>query len=197
MVEVVSLLNGIKKIKTNRKAWRLIFVIAIIAVVLLSGTVITVNKYRKALKMQIEDKNGEDKTLCVITDEMIEAYDHTYYSIKHSIYCEGLNSSNIVGELEKFDNSYVKVRSKKLSGVYLCNVYLGDGEMVNFSIKSSVAKGNFKIVFTDSKGKIIQTIPIDQTVDIQFMALSNELYFLKCVGESADFELEIIRSKAE
>ena len=80
------------------------------------------------------------------TDEMIEAYDHTYYSIKHSIYCEGLNSSNIVGELEKFDNSYVKVRSKKLSGVYLCNVYLGDGEMVNFSIKSSVAKGNFKIL---------------------------------------------------
>ena len=194
------MLNGIKDSpKRHPKGWLTVLAIATVIVTLLCGMVTLVNRYHTATKMQIEDKNGEDKSLCVITDEMIESYDHTYYAIKLTKYCEGTNSSHVSGEdgIEEFDNSYTSIKTKKLSGIYLCNVYLGSGRAVNFSVKSVVNNGNLKIVITDSKGKIIQAIPIDQTAEIQFTGLTNELYFLKCAGESAEFEVEITRTEAE
>ena len=200
MGEVVSLLNGIKaSIKRHALGWLIILAISITIVISICGLIMLINRYRTAVKMQIEDKNGSNKALCVITDEMIEAYDHTYYAIGLKRYCEGTNSSHVSGEngIESFDNSYTSIKAKKLSGVYLCNVYLGSGKKVTFSIKSTVKKGNLKIVITDSKGKIIQAIPIDQTTEIQFSSVSNELYFLKCAAESVEFEMVIARTETE
>ena len=58
-----------------------IIIILIAAIVLCAaviGVVRTVKEYKDALSKQIEDQNGDDKSLCVITDDMIEATDHTY-----------------------------------------------------------------------------------------------------------------------
>lgn len=194
------MLNGIKDfLQRKSKRWQVLIVIAIVIAVIVCGVIMVINRYRTAIKMQIEDKNGDDKSLCVITDEMIKDYDHTYYAIRLTRYCKGLNSSHVSGEngIEKFDNSYISIKTKKLSGVYLCNVYLGSGKTVTFSVKSVVKSGNLKMVIMNSRWEIIQVIPIDQTAEIRFTGLSNELYFLKCAGESAEFEIEITRTEEE
>ena len=153
-----------------------------------------IKEYKTALSMQIEDKNGDEKTLCVITDKMIESVDYRHISIMHRVYREGPNSSNVQGELKKCDYSYLKIKSKMLSGVYLCNAYRGKGKTVTFTIKSLVKSGNCKIVITDSDHKIVKEIPIDQQAEVSFFAPQDSLFFVKCVGESANLELVIRRN---
>ena len=41
--------------------------------------------------------------------------------------------------------------------------------------------------------KIIREIPIDQEVEVSFVAPEGELFFVKCIGESANLEIEITR----
>ena len=145
------MLNGIKaSIKRHALGWLIILITIVISI---CGLIMLINRYRTAVKMQIEDKNGSNKALCVITDEMIEAYDHTYYAIGLKRYCEGTNSSHVSGEngIESFDNSYTSIKAKKLSGVYLCNVYLGSGKKVTFSIKSTVSSRSVEVGDTTSR----------------------------------------------
>ena len=173
-------------------------IIALIALIVLCSVVIGISRiiheYNDALSKQIEDQNGADKSLCVITDDMIEAYDHTYYSIRHKVYREGKNSNQIEGELGEFDYSYSVIKSKMLSGVYLCNAYMGQDATVTYIIESEIKSGNCRIVITDSKGKIFREIPIDQKAEVSFVAPKDEIFMVKCVGESAAFEIEIKRS---
>ena len=81
----------------KRKYFVIVFGIAFIAIAIFVATR-TIREYQYAMSVQIEDQNGAEKTLCVITSEMIESVDQNHYSIKHSTYYEGLNSSNVKGD---------------------------------------------------------------------------------------------------
>lgn len=172
----------------------IILIAAIVFCAAVIGVVRTVKEYKDALSKQIEDQNGDDKSLCVITDDMIEAADHTYISIKHTVYSEGLKDSGVQEEMEEFDNAYSKIKSNMLSGVYLCNVYAGQDATVTYIIESEIKSGNCRIVITDSQGKIFREIPIDQKAEVSFMAPKDEIFMVKCAGESAAFDIEIKRS---
>lgn len=184
------MLSGVKLFE--RKYLVIVFLVIFIAIAVFVA-VANIKEYQHALSMQIEDNNGAEKTLCVITNEMIESVDHQHYSIKHSVYNEGLNSSNVKGKYEKFDNSYSKIKSKMLSGIYMCNAYLGKGHPVTFTVQSRVNSGNCRLVITDSNMKIVREIPIDQEVEVSFLAPEDEIFFVKCIGESANLEIEITR----
>lgn len=177
----------------NKKSL-IILIAAIVLCAVVIGVVRIVNEYKHALSKQIEDQNGDDTSLCVITDDMIESTDHTYYSIKHTVYSEGLKDSGVQKEMEGFDNTYSKIKSNMLSGVYLCNVYAGQDAKVTYVIESKIESGNCRIVITDSQGKIFREIPIDQKAEISFYAAKGEIYMVKCVGESLKMEIDIHRS---
>ena len=147
------------------------------------------------MHLHLEDKNGDDKTLCIMKDEDIEKCTEDYIAFGHTIFSTGLNASGVKGEYEDLDNEYTNFDIKLLSGLYIANVYLGEGEMVSYQINSEVEKGNFKIMITDENKKILYEIPIDQETEISFLAEKGKMYYVKFAAESAKFEAELWRKK--
>ena len=175
----------------------------IIAVVILCAVVIigvgiyrTVKGLSEAESMQIEDTNGaEDKTLCHITDRMIEGCWEDYYSIRSQNSRQGKNASGVDNQYEEKDNYYSKTTFQKLSGVYICNSYKGDGNEAVFEVHSKVTQGNLRIVVTDEENVIIGEIPIDCEYRYLLPTKEGKIYYVKLVGESAELSVELWRNK--
>lgn len=155
-------------------------------------------KHKQALSMQIEDRNGDDnKELCIITDEMIKQYIDNYNIIRHSITKKGNSSSGVTGDFEDMDRPYVKVETGMLSGIYVSNVYLGNGSDVTYTIDSKVTSGNLRIIITDESCNVLYEIPIDSKETITFFAEESKTYYVKFVGESAKIDVEVTRETAK
>lgn len=175
-------MSGNKKTVLIIFAGTILLVIAIVVSILLTQS-----------SKHIEDLNGEDKALATITTEYIESKTQDYVSMRKSVTSKGLSSSGLSGKFEEVDNQYSKIVIGKLSGIYIGNAYLGNGETVSYVIESTVSEGNFKIVITDETNKILYEIPIEQRYEISFVADSNKIYYVKLVGESAKISVEIWR----
>ena len=146
------------------------------------------------MSLQLEDKNGDDKTLVLITDEMIEMYTEDYRAIKRNVSSKGTKNSGVEGYYEGCDNEYTKTKIDSLSGVYICNAFLGNGSEVTYKFTSEVKKGNFKIVITGEDNKILYDVAIDKDAEVTFLANLGEVYYVKFIGESADFLVELTRA---
>jgi len=181
-------LSGIKKYKG--------IVIVLVLCILMAGSVFAFyQRYQYELSFQFKDTNGSDKSLCFITDEMISERAEECYIIRRKVTTKGESTSGVSGKYEEFDNDYAKTKTKMLSGIYISNVYLGDGKQVTYKFVATVHSGNFKIVITDHTRKILHVIPIDQESQTTFFAEKDTTYFVKFVGESAEIEVEMWRSE--
>ena len=173
------LLNGIKK---RRVA--VVICIAIFAAISF-GIFSTVKGYQEAKAMQIPDANGESKSLHYITDEMIKDNTQNYYSIKRYVIRKG-ERSGVEGYFKEEDRDYVRTRIQSLSGFYVCNAFLGDGNPLALRVDSMVYSGNLRIVLTDEENNILYDIPIDKVSEIQFETDVSKLYYVKLIAESAN-----------
>lgn len=175
--------NGIKKI----------LIIGTSLLVILACAFAFAWKYQYELSMQFPDQNGESKELCLITREMIEKYTEDYRSIRRNVISKQTNSSGVSGDYEDCDNEYTKTKIGLLSGIYVCNAYLGNGEKVQYVIDSTVFEGNLLIALTDENNKILYEIPNDQVYEVSFQTELGKVYYLKFIGESAHIDVEIQR----
>lgn len=184
-------MSGIKSFK------KIIICIALLLVVVAMccfGVVRAYSKYQKELDLQIEDQNGDSKALYIITDEIIEGTTENYRSIKRRVISKGNNQSGVTGKYEDCDSAYVENRFGMLSGLYISNAYLGQGEDVTYTIDSKVELGNLRIVITDETNAILYEVPIDSKEDISFFAEDGKVYYVKLAGESAKVDITISRN---
>lgn len=192
----MSLSNGIKK----QKKVFLVVVVVVVCTSIAFGIAATIEKFNRAMSRQYEDKNGDSKELCIITNDIIEQYHESYDAIGIHRYSEGLHASGVKNneidsDLDSYDNEYTEISIKQLSGLILCNAYLGTGKQVTYTVTSQVTKGNLKIVITDEVGRILYELPLDQESSISFVGENKKLYYLKFAGESAKFEATIVRTE--
>lgn len=180
-------MSGIKKLA-----------ICIIIIIIISIVVILfVARFLKELSMQIPDTNGINKELCYLSDLDIESCYTDYRAIKRNVYNEHANKSGIQGRYEQFDCEYTRSSFGKLSGIYILNAYLGDGDNVSFTIDSKVKKGNLRIVITDEFNRILYDIPIDETAEVSFKTVKDATYYVKLIGESANISVELWRTEVD
>ena len=177
----------------SRKVWITIICVLYVLINIGIATFGFVSKHKKEMAFQLEDRNGDSKELCIITDEMIEQYSVDYHAIARRSSTKG-ETSGVKGHFKDRDYSYIRTRIRSLTGVYVCNAYLGTGTEVTYSISSKVDRGNLKIVITDEDNIILFDVPIDSDENISFIAEDSKLYYVKFVGESAKLDIEVSRN---
>ena len=177
------------------KGIKKILIIGALLLVILACAFAFAWKHQYELSMQFPDQNGESKELCSITREMIEQYTEDYRSIRRNVVSKGLKSSGVTGYYEDCDNDYTKTKIGLLSGIYVCNAYLGNGENVQYVIDSTVFEGNLLIALTDENDKILYEIPNDQVYELSFQTELGKIYYLKFIGESAHIDVEVQRNR--
>lgn len=148
--------------------------------------------FGQAKAMQIPDKNGDSKDLCYLTDEMIKNNTQNYYSIRRSVWSKG-NDSGVRGHFEKQDRDYIKTSFYSLSGFYVCNAFLGDGQPQKLTINSTVSLGNLRIVVTDEENNILFEVPIDENYELLVPTEDSEVYYVKLIAESAKLIVSVDR----
>ena len=185
-------MSGIKS-----KKFITILVIVLIVVIIISLSVyVFILRYKNEISLQIKDENGDNKSLCVITDEYIEEWIDDYRVIKSHRKNEGTYDSGVKGTFADCDCRYTEVKFGMFSGIYIMNAYLGHGNNVKYVVESNVISGNFRIVVVNkTTNKIMYDIPIDEQSEITFYAKELETYYIKLVGESANVEVKLWRSE--
>lgn len=175
--------------------WKIIIIVCIVLTILIiSG--IWIAKHNYEMSMHFNDTNGDqDKSLALITDEMINRHIEDYRAYKRHVSREIDNEIRISGDYEECDRSFIKTKIGKLSGIYICNAYKGVGKDVTYKINSTVKSGNFRIVITDEECNILYDIPIDQEYELTFFAENEKCYYVKFIGESAEINVTIERTE--
>ena len=181
------------------KSRKLLLLLSISAVVLIVLFVVLLVNYisaviGKAVDEQIDDINGDDKSLAVISDELIEQTDADFTILKKHILNVNTESSGVKGKYKKYDNDFSEISTKMLSGVWIVNSYKADGKDLTYQIESEVKSGNLKIIFTDESNKILKEIPIDSDFEFNFSTEEGTIYYIKLVGESAELKCKIYRN---
>ena len=174
----------------------------IIAVVIFSGVltiiltaVILPLKHQDIMSKQIEDTNGEDTTLCVITDEMIESWTANYDIYKEKTVIKKDDKSGVKGKYAKFDGNAVHFKTKIFTVIFVLNSYLANDDSVTFRIDSKIVKGNARIVLTDEESRILCDIPVNQEYAFSYATEEGKIYYLKIVGESAECNVSVFRNE--
>ena len=180
------LFNGIKKRRS-------IIVLCVISLmILLVGTISTINGFLQIKAKQIPDSNGDNKELCYLTDEMIKHNTQNYYAIRISVLGKG-DPSGVKGHFEKQDKEYTKTKIHSLSGFFVCNAFLGTGNPQKLTIDSTVYSGNLKIVVTDEENNILFQVPIDETYELTMPTQDGKVYYVKLIAESAKLVVSVDR----
>ena len=172
----------------------IIIVCIIVAVLIIVG--VWIARYNYEMSMHFDDINGDDdKSLALITDEMINRYIEDYRAYKRHVSRKTDNEVRVSGYYEDCDRSFIETRIGKLSGLYVCNAYKGIGKDVTYKINSTVKSGNFRIVITDEECNILYDIPIDRKHELTFFAEKDQCYYVKFIGESAEIDVTVERTE--
>ena len=172
----------------------IIIVAAIIIAIIIVGLWIAKHNYE--MSMHFDDTNGDqDKSLALITDDMINRHIEDYRAYKRHVSRKTDNEVRISGDYENCDRSFIETRIGKLSGIYVCNAYKGVDKNVTYKISSTVKSGNFRIVVTDENRNILYDIPIDQQYELTFFAEKDQCYYVKFIGESAEIDVIVERTE--
>lgn len=177
----------------NKTIWWTVIISFLVIVMVGVVAYLCISRHRYEVSLQIKDKNGESKELCVVTDGIIRDCIEDYRMIGKHIRSRGKSESGVTGKYINRDNSYTKIEIGMLSGIYICNAYLGNGDRVKYVIDSQVNSGNFRIIITDDGSNILYDIPIDEKQEVSFVAEASQLYYVKLVGESANIHIELWR----
>ena len=183
---------------TNKKkkiSKRLIIILGIALILIPSIIFSSIQRYKTELSLQLKDTNGESKELCYLTDdEFIEQISEDYRSIKRSVLTKGNEPSGAEGYFAEKDFPYIETKISMLSGIYICNSYLGNGSEVTYHITSEISSGNMRIIITDEMNKVLYEIPIDSEKTVTFVAENNKLYHVKFIAESAKLHVTVSRT---
>ena len=188
LVKFWSILVRFKKIIIG------VFILAGVLTVVLAAVILSL-KHRDIMSKQIEDINGEDTALCVITDEMIESWKANYDIYKEKTVIKRDIQSGVEGKYAKFDGNEVLFETKIFTGIFILNSYLANDDSVTFRVDSKIIKGNSRIVLTDEESRILCDVPVNQEYTFSYATEEGKIYYLKIVGESAECNVSVFRNE--
>lgn len=120
----------------------------------------------------IEDTNGDDKSLCTLTEEEI---------LGNSTYVQTISSTSTRGNT-------ITYKAKKMSGVNVMKKSIqpqGNTFVINSSI--TLNQGNLRVVVS-CDGEIVCDIPLEKNQVTTIDNLGGK-YDIRVAGESAEFEI--------
>ena len=128
-----------------------------------------------ACASQIEDTNGEDTTLCTLTQE-----DLLGDSVSH----------NAIGMVRSQLGDKQTLRANKLSGVYEFNSYVADGGTLTVTLSATLHAGNLRAVLL-CEGEYVQDVPLGEE---QAATVENATgkYQVRLGAESAKLDATLI-----
>ena len=188
LVKFWSILVRFKKIIIG------VFILAGVLTVVLAAVILSLN-HRDIMSKQIEDINGEDTALCVITDEMIESWTANYDIYKEKTVIKRDIQSGVEGKYAEFDGNEVFFKTKIFTGVFVLNSYLANDDSVTFRVDSKIIKGNSRIVLTDEESRILCDVPVNQEYTFSYATEEGKIYYLKIVGESTECNVSVFRNE--
>jgi hypothetical protein len=182
--------------KVSKKKIIIVLVVALCVVACASSSIVAfVKRHNQELSLQLKDTNGDINELCYLTEDDISDITEDYRAIKKIVETKGQNTSGIKGQYSDCDCNYVKTKIGMLSGIYICNAYLGDGNEVTYTIDSQLKSGNLKIIITDKSNNVLYDIPVGSSQTVSFVAKNSEVYYVKFVAESADLDITVERNR--
>lgn len=128
---------------------------------------------------QIEDTNGEDTSLCVITDEEITEKNPSYYAV-------GMVRSQVNGKQS--------VRVNQISGVYELDAYTAEGGTLTLTLSTTLYEGNLRIVLL-CDGTYLQDIPVGEAQAV-VIPNANAKYQIRLAAESAKLDATLTVTEA-
>ena len=129
-----------------------------------------------------------------LTDKRITLKKERYRAFRKRAIYEGFGSG-IIGEFSERDSERAKVRFSRLTGTYVCNAYLGNGNAVDYNLWVEYKSGELRIILTDENGKIIFELTPKARSGVSFIAKHSETYYLKIAGNKAYVDVRLERSE--
>lgn len=168
----------------------LVFIMSLFLVIHFSGCTLLIDK----MSLEIEDQNGDDISLAVLSDEDICA------DLVNS-YC-AMSTQSYVGEnsfpeenLYTHDRDKVEATAKTpFSGVGIVQITYGKSDTIVFTVTSQLTSGNLRIVLLDYDNlTILHDFAVNTTDTFTLTNANGGEYDLRIAGESAEFSLSVSR----
>ena len=128
---------------------------------------------------QIEDTNGEDTSLCAITDEDIAEKKPSYSAV-------GMVRSQVDGKQS--------VRVNQISGVYELDAYTAEGGTLTITLSTTLYEGNLRVVLL-CDGTYLQDIPVGEAQTV-VIPDANGKYQIRLAAESAKLDATLTVTEA-
>ena len=139
----------------------------------------------------IEDINGDDTSLAVITMEEILSDRHSSTMFMTTTQRSG-SSSGVTGYLSECDVRSLSLTCKKFSGIKTAHATIMESDTMLLHVRAEVASGNLELIIT-LDGEYYCHVPVGGRQVIRIVEAAGKLVELRIAGESAQMELSVSR----
>lgn len=140
----------------------------------------------------IEDKNGDDTSLAVLSEEELTAEFPESYCLIAGVSTSGGTSYK---EDTFHDGDVAEAyASSPFSGVGIIQLTYGKSDKVNFTVNAKLTSGNLKVyLFCLTDLTIVHEFKIGEKSSYLLENAKDKEYELRVAGESAEYEIEVNR----
>lgn len=180
-----------KKWRKENKMKKYISCAIVLFVILhLCGCSLAVNK----LKYEIEDKNGEDIALAVLSDEDICVDLPGSYCLSQTNSWSGVEPSFPDEDFNDDRKNAHMAAHTPFSGVYIAQPTYGKTDTVVFSVSSDLSEGNLRLVLIDTTDySIVGEFDVNTEDSLEVTNAKGKIFEFRVAGESAVFSLDVSR----
>lgn len=141
--------------------------------------------------INIEDSNGNDTDLAVITlDEILTTDNH--FSAISSHFSNGGQKTNVASDLEDHDFDEVVFQCERLSGIKTLQATKTECNQLTFHIESTLESGNMEIIIMVDN-EYYDSVAVNQTHTIVLNDVADKQVVLKIAAESAELHIAVTR----
>ena len=187
----LQVLSKTRDTSIDMKKFMRISVIASFAIGFVLAVIILLSRLINPEFTHLEDLNGADTSLAVITMEEISTTRNAGRSSMGGEAHEG-ESSLVEDEYAIFDYDIFRLNWKKMSGVFALQSTKVQEDTLTLTVNTTLTAGNAEIIiFIDDQ--YYQHIPIGRNQKIVLEDISEKTVVVKLAAESAEIELSINR----
>ena len=141
--------------------------------------------------INIEDSNGNDTDLAVITLDEILTTDNHFSAISSHFSNRG-QKTNVAGDLEDHDFDEVVFRCERLSGIKTLQATKTECNQLTFHIESTLESGNMEIIIMVDN-EYYDSVAVNKTHTIVLNDVADKQVVLKIAAESAKLHIAVTR----
>ena len=177
-----------EKPRNNKK---IIIICCIIAGIFVVTVSIAVLILLTSPSIDIEDSNGSDTNLAVITmDEILTTKNH--FSAFCSYFSNSGQKTKVAKALEDYDYDKVAFGCEKISGIKILQATKTECNQLTLNIESTLESGNMEIIIIVNN-EYYDSVAVNQTHTIVLDNIAEKQVVLKFAAESAKMHISVTR----